>query len=91
MTKPASKKAIEEMKVCKGSELTYKSDCQICFETFTDQDEAIMEMPCQHLYHKDCLMDWLTKKNTCPVCRKEVEADEAGIRMDSSSPEGQQQ
>lgn len=26
----------------------------------------MLEMPCQHNYHPDCLLPWLETHNTCP-------------------------
>ncbi|CEH15154.1 e3 ubiquitin-protein ligase rnf115 [Ceraceosorus bombacis] len=33
------------------------------------QEEELVMMPCKHLYHSSCLLPWLAKSGTCPVCR----------------------
>ena len=52
---------------CKDQE----KDCPICQERFKLGDK-IIHMPCSHLFHADCLSQWLARRNTCPNCRYEL-------------------
>lgn len=46
--------------------------CMICFDEF-DIDQTVLELPCDHLYHKDCIVPYLKEhSNKCPICRSEV-------------------
>ena len=45
--------------------------CPICSEDFV-VDEISLCLPCSHLFHKDCVMQWLESKRTCPICRYEM-------------------
>ena len=46
-------------------------NCTICLEDFSIGDH-IRILPCNHIYHKDCIDEWIMKENNCPICRKEV-------------------
>jgi len=70
---PASEDAINGCPMIEITEMHVekKESCSICMEEFKLQ-EKVMELPCQHMYHKDCVVTWLKTNNTCPVCRFEL-------------------
>lgn len=35
-------------------------------------NEIVMITPCNHVYHIDCLQDWMKIKPNCPVCRADL-------------------
>ncbi|ORY48957.1 hypothetical protein BCR33DRAFT_15032 [Rhizoclosmatium globosum] len=46
-----------------------KSDCGICISEFEEQD-SVRTLPCKHLFHSNCVDQWLTQGSvTCPSCR----------------------
>ncbi|KAH9766928.1 putative E3 ubiquitin-protein ligase RHC2A [Citrus sinensis] len=73
---PASKAAIENMPsiLIDSSYVELESHCAVCKEAFELGSEA-REMPCKHIYHSDCILPWLSLRNSCPVCRHELPAD----------------
>merc|ERR1711907_184795 len=45
--------------------------CTVCLAEFEAGDE-VLEMPCKHVFHKNCLLPWLNKKPSCPLCRNSL-------------------
>ncbi|KAB2595077.1 E3 ubiquitin ligase BIG BROTHER-related-like [Pyrus ussuriensis x Pyrus communis] len=64
---PASKSSIEKLERVR---VEVSADCSICMEEMEVGSEAI-PMPCSrsHLYHDDCIIEWLKKSRVCPLCR----------------------
>ncbi|SNX85679.1 uncharacterized protein MEPE_04388 [Melanopsichium pennsylvanicum] len=36
------------------------------------QQDELISMPCNHIFHLDCLVPWLRLHGTCPVCRVSI-------------------
>ncbi|GAA5954779.1 hypothetical protein JCM3765_007773 [Sporobolomyces pararoseus] len=54
------------------------TDCSICLDSFIVNESIVIELPCSHLFHRDCAMSWLlTRKGVCPICRKSVMEDDS--------------
>ncbi|KAF5208013.1 E3 ubiquitin ligase big brother-like [Thalictrum thalictroides] len=45
--------------------------CSICLEDLQAQQQ-VMNLPCCHRYHSDCLLPWLSAHSHCPYCRTNV-------------------
>lgn len=44
--------------------------CPICFESLNLLDKSsFIETPCSHIFHTDCLNEWVGRNPTCPICR----------------------
>ncbi|KAG8454722.1 hypothetical protein GDO86_001081 [Hymenochirus boettgeri] len=46
-------------------------ECPVCKEDYT-VGENVRQLPCNHLFHNDCIIPWLEQHDTCPVCRKSL-------------------
>lgn len=70
---PAARSSIDAMPTIKITQAHLRSDshCPVCKERFDLGSEA-REMPCNHIYHSDCIIPWLVQHNSCPVCRVEL-------------------
>ncbi|KAG4944134.1 hypothetical protein JHK85_048780 [Glycine max] len=45
--------------------------CCICLAKYENNDE-LRELPCSHLFHKDCVDKWLKINALCPLCKSDV-------------------
>ncbi len=44
-------------------------DCVICMTEVVIADRDYMVTPCSHLFHEQCLRQWMDVKMECPTCR----------------------
>ena len=69
---PADKQLIKKLSVNKIKDiknLTIKN-CSICLENFKNGDNFIA-LPCIHIFHPECIINWMNTKNICPLCKYE--------------------
>ncbi|XP_024184055.1 uncharacterized protein LOC112189025 isoform X2 [Rosa chinensis] len=75
LTIPASRSSIEGLKKVRFDSLEEDviretPTCAICIKDFVEcVDELITSLPCAHQYHVDCIVQWLKRDHTCPLCR----------------------
>ncbi|KAL7033407.1 hypothetical protein ACKWTF_007580 [Chironomus riparius] len=61
-------------KLRRGSETDEDSEkCTICLSQF-EVDNDVRRLPCMHLFHRDCVDQWLVTSKHCPICRVDIEA-----------------
>ncbi|KAH8395928.1 hypothetical protein KR215_011814 [Drosophila sulfurigaster] len=66
----ASKRAIEAlpMHVITAEELNPDLECAVCKEP-AEEGSKFKVLPCKHEFHEQCILLWLKKANSCPICR----------------------
>lgn len=50
---------------------TSKPECSICLQQY-EEGETISwakNEDCNHMYHEECIVEWLSKHDECPLCR----------------------
>lgn len=47
--------------------------CTICLSEF-EEEEEVRRLPCMHLFHVECVDQWLSTNKRCPICRVDIEA-----------------
>lgn len=45
--------------------------CAVCIDQFLIND-IVRYLPCKHLFHKNCIDQWLLENPTCPICKLNV-------------------
>ncbi|KAL1861989.1 hypothetical protein Plec18170_000813 [Paecilomyces lecythidis] len=51
-------------------QLSENERCLICLSDYEAAEELRQLTNCKHVYHKDCIDEWLTTgRNSCPLCR----------------------
>ena len=48
-----------------------KEVCSICLDEL-DVDKKVCLLRCTHMFHENCIVEWLGGENTCPLCRCKV-------------------
>lgn len=83
---PAPRSAIDAMPTIKITRAHIQTDshCPVCKDQFELGTEA-RQMPCNHIYHSDCIIPWLVQHNSCPVCRHELGSSPVSCGQNSNS------
>lgn len=63
--------------------------CSICLEDFKEEDEVIT-LPCSghHIFHSQCILEWLPRNNACPLCKEAVSMDNIQNQVNDQRNEG---
>jgi hypothetical protein len=48
------------------------SSCSICLSDY-QQGEELRYLPCNHVFHSECILPWLKTNKTCPMCKAEID------------------
>ncbi len=76
---PASQRAIDSLpkiEITNENASQFKDvTCNICLESFV-VGNIVRVLECKHEFHEKCIITWLKTRNTCPVCRHELESND---------------
>jgi len=51
-----------------------KNKCCICLNDIK-KNEEVVKLPCNHIHHWNCCVNWLKYKSNCPTCRFEIKKE----------------
>ena len=55
-----------------SNELNNFEFCSICLENLEEAYVVRLDCSQNHIFHKECIYEWLLKENLCPLCRSKV-------------------
>ncbi|XP_055962228.1 probable E3 ubiquitin-protein ligase RHB1A isoform X2 [Mercurialis annua] len=50
--------------------------CPICLEEYDSQNPRFLTK-CEHHFHLSCILEWMERSDTCPICDQEMVFDHA--------------
>ncbi|KAM1050506.1 hypothetical protein ACFX13_032966 [Malus domestica] len=65
---PATKASVEALNKFVFDGSSCDQLCVVCLEKMLSGDQVTC-LPCSHIFHGDCIIQWLNSGHTCPVCR----------------------
>jgi len=75
---PAAKSLVDRLvgEPYRGSDTDNGEElCVICSNMLSG-DVSAVSLPCNHIFHHQCIKTWLEAQHTCPTCRYELEVDD---------------
>ncbi|CAD8127172.1 unnamed protein product [Paramecium sonneborni] len=61
-----------QFQIPQQSDIESNRECSICLVDFITTKKALeqcVQTDCKHIFHKECLNQWLKYRQTCPICR----------------------
>jgi E3 ubiquitin-protein ligase RNF115/126 len=79
---PLTQDEIANVKTVEVTEsmLEKNSQCSVCMDDFK-VGEQVRGLVCDHFFHEACIVPWLERHGTCPVCRKELSSRQLGAAV----------
>jgi hypothetical protein len=77
------KKTLKKRKYSKKDNLNETTACSICLEEFEENKSEVSITPCLHIFHFNCLHNWLYSENSkcfCPYCNHDLLSNEPPVK-----------
>jgi hypothetical protein len=68
---PASSASIKALKT---EVFESREECGSCFIYLDELRDGmvVISLPCSHIFHSNCIKQWLLQSNSCPLCRVQI-------------------
>ncbi|EME26703.1 E3 ubiquitin-protein ligase RNF126 [Galdieria sulphuraria] len=70
----ASKSVIDSIPCVEVSESEMGESCCICLDDYV-LGESLKRLPCNHIYHKACIEQWLIENACCPIDKERIDGE----------------
>lgn len=57
------------------------NNCPICLQQIQVREDISIIDNCSHEFHHMCLINWLNRNRTCPICRYELNFGSSKLRI----------
>jgi len=59
-----------------------ETTCSICLEDYID-GVNVVDLPCSHLFHQECITTWAKNHPECPLCRSAIPYEHEEMEIDT--------
>jgi len=77
-------KNLKEIEVTNDDSSDHTEGCAVCKDCF-EKKQIVHKLPCGHFYHRDCILPWIRKHNTCPVCRHVLPSEKSSASTNNTT------
>ncbi|KAH7554522.1 hypothetical protein JRO89_XS12G0230700 [Xanthoceras sorbifolium] len=63
--------AIQALKEVQVEAASSEECCSICLER-VGVGQTASQTPCSHMFHRECILQWLQRDTSCPLCRAQI-------------------
>lgn len=67
-----SERRLEQESLPLAATLTEVIQCTVCLLDLVRGDRVVV-LTCMHMYHLECIAEWVGHKNVCPQCITEIQ------------------
>ena len=73
---PTSQRFMDDLPILPLDQLTGQDRCAICLAPVDDGVKTVTRLPCRHSFHKECILPWIKRVSSCPLCKHELPTDD---------------